>query len=57
MEHWLQLMCCALAIVLVPYFGRLRKRQKRRRGVTQVNIQAKEYSGVSMSLYTEVKAD
>jgi len=23
MEHWLQLMCCTLAVVLVPYFGKV----------------------------------
>jgi len=32
MEHWLQLMCCALAVILVSYFenvgGRLRKEER-----------------------------
>jgi len=58
MEHWLQHMCCALAVVLVPYFGDVGGRsRKRRRGVILVDIQAKVHSGVSTSLYTEVKAD
>ena len=28
MEHWLQLMCCALAVVLIPYFGNVGGRSK-----------------------------
>jgi len=29
MEHWLQLMCCALAVVLVLYFGDIRERSRK----------------------------
>jgi len=28
MEHWLQLMCCVLAVILVPYFGDVGERLK-----------------------------
>jgi len=30
MEHWLQLMCCTLAVVLIPYFGEVRGRSRKR---------------------------
>jgi len=58
MEHWLQLMCCTLAVILVLYFGDVREDQERTRKmteVTQVDIQAKDYSRVSTSLYMEEK--
>ena len=62
MEHWLQLMCCALAVALVPYFGDVRGRLKEvKRGneellksILKLKSTA-EY--ICTSLYMEVKAD
>jgi len=47
--------CCRSCSI----FQRCRRQieKERRRGVILVDIQAKVYSGVSTSLYTEVKAD
>ena len=56
MEHWLQCMCCTLAIILVPYFGdvggRLRKREDEE---LLKSIFKLLYSGVSRSLYITEK--
>ena len=63
MEHWLQLMCCALAVVLVPYFGevggRLRK-DKREDEELLKSIFKLLYSGVyilqrNIALITEAE--
>ena len=47
--------CCRSCSVFQRGWRKIEK--ERRQGVTQVDIQAKAYSGVSTSLYTEVKAD
>jgi len=47
--------CCCSCFVFRRCWRQIEK--ERRRGVILVNIQAKVYSGVSTSLYTEVKAD
>jgi len=49
---------CSYCSYGCPRFQRAEVETKRiETGVILVNIQAKVYSGVSMSLYTEVKAD
>jgi len=49
--------CCRSYAVFWGGRRKIEKRQERRQRVTQVNIQAKEYSRVSTSLYMEVKVD
>jgi len=55
MEHWLQCMCCALAVVLVLYFGevggRLREDKREDKELLK-SIFKLLYSRVSRSLYT-----
>jgi len=46
-------MCCTLAVILVPYFGEVRGRSRKREGEELLkSIFKLLYSGVSGSLYT-----
>jgi len=59
MEHWLQLMCCALAVVLVLYFGdvrgRLRKHKRDDEELLKSILKLKTTAEYSRSLYSMVE--